>query len=82
MLFRSKLTLNAQVIRYGWDKFDAIRLGAPVNQAIPENYRTSWSYAGGVDYAASPTVNLRLEPPLIAAGSGQATSGGHCSAAK
>lgn len=54
-----KLTLNAQVIRYGWDKFDAIRLGAPVNQAIPENYRTSWSYAGGVDYAASPTVTLR-----------------------
>lgn len=34
------------------------------------------------DYAASPAVNLRLEPPLIAAGSGQATSGGHCSAAK
>lgn len=34
------------------------------------------------DYTASPAVNLRLEPPLIAAGSGQATSGGHCSAAK
>jgi hypothetical protein len=34
------------------------------------------------DYGASPEVNLRLEPPLIAAGSGQATSGGHCSAAK
>ncbi|NYT42103.1 outer membrane protein transport protein [Sphingomonas sp. R-74633] len=54
-----KLTLNAQVIRYGWDKFDAIRLGAPLNQAIPENYRTSWSYAGGVDYAVSPKVTLR-----------------------
>ena len=54
-----KLTLNAQVIRYGWDKFDAIRIGAPVNQAIPENYRTSWSYAGGVDYAVSPKVTLR-----------------------
>jgi long-chain fatty acid transport protein len=54
-----KLTLNAQVIRYGWDKFDAIRLGAPVNQALPENYRTSWSYAGGVDYAVSPKVTLR-----------------------
>ncbi|MDG2534015.1 TonB-dependent receptor [Sphingomonas sp. HITSZ_GF] len=54
-----KLTLNAQVIRYGWDKFDAIRLGAPVNQAIPENYRTSWSYAGGVDYAVSPKLTLR-----------------------
>ncbi len=54
-----KLTLNAQVIRYGWDKFDAIRLGAPVNTALPENYRTSWSYAGGVDYAVSPKVTLR-----------------------
>ncbi len=54
-----KLTLNAQVIRYGWDKFDAIRLGAPVNAALPENYRTSWSYAGGVDYAVSPKVTLR-----------------------
>jgi long-chain fatty acid transport protein len=54
-----KLTLNAQVIRYGWDKFDAIRLGAPVNAALPQNYRTSWSYAGGVDYAVSPKVTLR-----------------------
>ena len=34
------------------------------------------------DWAASPPVNLRQEPPLIAAGSGQATSGGHCSMAK
>ena len=31
------------------------------------------------DYAASPPVDLRNEPPLIAAGSGQAVSGGHCS---
>jgi long-chain fatty acid transport protein len=54
-----KLTLNAQVIRFGWDKFDAITLGAPLNQAIPEDYRTSWSYAGGVDYAVSPKVTLR-----------------------
>lgn len=54
-----RLTLNAQVIRYGWDKFDAIRIGTPVNQAIPENYRTSWSYAGGVDYAVSPKLTLR-----------------------
>lgn len=33
------------------------------------------------DYAASPAINLRNEPPLIAAGSGQAASGGHCSMA-
>ncbi len=31
------------------------------------------------DYAASPKVDLRYEAPLIAAGSGQATHGGHCS---
>ncbi|MBF5004661.1 hypothetical protein [Diaphorobacter caeni] len=31
------------------------------------------------DYAASPKVDLRFEAPLIAAGSGQAASGGHCS---
>jgi len=53
------LTLNAQVVRYTWDKFDAIRLGAPLNTAIPENYRNTWSYAGGVDYAVSPMLTLR-----------------------
>ncbi|MGA1289190.1 MAG: hypothetical protein ACO3ZK_16950 [Rubrivivax sp.] len=31
------------------------------------------------DFLASPTIDLRQEPPLIAAGSGQAASGGHCS---
>ncbi len=34
------------------------------------------------DWSASLPVDLRQEPPLIAAGSGQATSGGHCSMAK
>jgi len=34
------------------------------------------------DFSASGPVDLRNEPPLIAAGSGQATSGGHCSMAK
>ncbi len=34
------------------------------------------------DFARSPAIDLRLEPPLIAAGSGQAVQGGHCSAAK
>jgi long-chain fatty acid transport protein len=53
------LTLNAQVVRYTWGKFNAITLGAPVNQAIPENYKNSWSLAGGVDYAVSPKLTLR-----------------------
>jgi hypothetical protein len=33
----------------------------------------------GWDFARSPAVDLRQEPPLIAAGSGQAVAGGHCS---
>lgn len=35
----------------------------------------------GWDFTRSPAVDLRQEPPLIAAGSGQAAQGGHCSAA-
>ena len=31
------------------------------------------------DFYASKPVDLRYEPPLFAAGSGQATVGGHCS---
>jgi hypothetical protein len=31
------------------------------------------------DWWLSPPPDLRNEPPLIAAGSGQAASGGHCS---
>ncbi len=34
------------------------------------------------DWSASAPVDLRQEPPLIAAGSGQVVSGGHCSMAK
>ena len=33
------------------------------------------------DFSSSPPIDLRQEPPLIAAGSGQVVSGGHCSAA-
>ena len=34
------------------------------------------------DSARSPAIDLRQEPPLIAAGSGQVVDGGHCSSAK
>jgi hypothetical protein len=34
------------------------------------------------DFARSPAINIRQEPPLIAAGSGQVVEGGHCSSAK
>ncbi|WP_448663653.1 OmpP1/FadL family transporter [Sphingomonas sp. CJ20] len=55
----NQLTLNTQVTHFGWDKFDAIRLGSPLNTAIPENYRESWSLAGGLDYAVSPKLTVR-----------------------
>jgi long-chain fatty acid transport protein len=54
-----KLTLNGQVEVHGWDEFDAIRLGAPLNAAIPEDYKNSWSLAGGADYALSPKLTVR-----------------------
>lgn len=53
------LTLNAQVVRMGWAKFDSIDLGAPLNTSIPENYRNSWTWALGADYAASPDWTVR-----------------------
>ena len=34
------------------------------------------------DYQVSANIDLRNEPPLIAAGSGKPVSGGHCSMAK
>ncbi|QTD45649.1 hypothetical protein [Ottowia testudinis] len=34
------------------------------------------------DFAQSDPVNLRLEPPIFAAGSGAPTSGGHCAMPK
>ena len=54
-----KWTLNGTTTRVGWSKFDAIRLGAPLNAAIPENYRNTWSFAGGWDYDMSPQLTLR-----------------------
>ncbi len=54
-----QLTLNGQVVRFGWSKFDAIYLGAPLNSAIPENYRNTWSFAGGIDYDINPAWTVR-----------------------
>jgi long-chain fatty acid transport protein len=53
------LTLDAQVVRVGWGKFNAISLGAPLNVALPENYRNTWTIAGGVDYAILPMLTVR-----------------------
>ena len=54
-----QLTLDVQAVRAGWSRFDAIRLGAPFNTALPEGYRDTWSFAGGADYALGPSWTLR-----------------------
>ena len=51
--------LDATVTRFGWDKFSAITLSAPLSTAIPENYRNTWSYAVGTDVDVGPTWTLR-----------------------
>jgi len=53
------VTLDAAITRFGWNKFDAIALAAPINAAIPENYRNTWSYAVGADVDVSPSWTLR-----------------------
>jgi long-chain fatty acid transport protein len=53
------VTLDATVTRFGWDKFHAISLGAPIGMAIPEDYRNTWAYAVGADVDVSPTWTLR-----------------------
>lgn len=53
------LTVNGQLIRTGWKKFDALRLGPPVSAAVVENYKSVWSFAAGFDYEASEKLTLR-----------------------
>jgi len=53
------ITINLQSTATGWSKFDAIRLGAPLNAALPQNYRDTWAFAGGIDVAVSPKWTLR-----------------------
>jgi len=53
------ITLNGQVTATGWSKFDAIRLGAPLNAALPQNYRDTMTYSAGFDVAVSPRTTLR-----------------------
>jgi len=54
-----KLTLNAQAVRMGWQNFDTIDLGAPLNTSIPEDYRNSWTWALGADYEVTPQWTVR-----------------------
>jgi long-chain fatty acid transport protein len=51
-----RLTLNTQIVHFGWSEFDRLEIGA---NAIPENYKNTWSVAFGVDAKASDRLTLR-----------------------
>jgi long-chain fatty acid transport protein len=57
------LTINGQITRFGWEKFDSIALAdLPAllgTQVIPENYHNTFSYAVGFDYIVSPKLTVR-----------------------
>lgn len=52
------LTLNAQVVRFGWSEFDRIALAAPLGP-IDQGYRNSWSAAFGLDAELNDRMTLR-----------------------
>lgn len=53
------LALHGQVTQFGWSKFDAITLGAPLSESIPEDYRDTTSVAVGLDYTINPKWTIR-----------------------
>ena len=53
------LALHAQAIQFGWSKFDYITLGAPLSEALPEDYRDTTSVAVGFDYTINPQWTIR-----------------------
>lgn len=53
------LTLNAQAVHFGWSKFDQIELAAPLNSAIVQNYKDTWSFAVGFDQSMGERLTLR-----------------------
>ena len=54
-----RLTFNMQAVRFGWSKFESIALGAPINGAIAQGYKNTWSFALGADAAWSERLTLR-----------------------
>lgn len=54
-----RLTLNVQAVHFGWSKFDQIDLAAPLNNAIVQNYRNTWSLAVGFDREVGKRLTLR-----------------------
>jgi long-chain fatty acid transport protein len=53
------LTLNGQAVHFGWSKFDRIDLAAPLNSAIVQNYKDTWSFAVGFDQAVGKRLTVR-----------------------
>lgn len=53
------LTLNAQVVHFGWSKFDRIEIAAPISNAIVQNYKDTWSVAVGFDQSVGERLTLR-----------------------
>jgi long-chain fatty acid transport protein len=53
------LTLNAQAVHFGWSKFDRIEIAAPLNNAIVQNYKDTWSVALGFDQNLGERLTLR-----------------------
>ena len=53
------LTLNVQAVHFGWSKFDRIEIAAPINNAIVQNYKDTWSVAVGVDQAIGERLTVR-----------------------
>ncbi len=66
-------------------------MSAPLPSALSQRrWRKlrAWAFWGALalfiawDFHASNPIDLRNEPPLIAAGSGRVSAGGHCSMSK
>ncbi|MFL6843708.1 MAG: OmpP1/FadL family transporter [Allosphingosinicella sp.] len=53
------LTLNAQAVHFGWSKFDRIEVAAPINNAIVQNYKNTWSVAVGFDQELGERLTVR-----------------------
>jgi long-chain fatty acid transport protein len=54
------LTLDAQIVRSGWSKYDAIQVGfAGQTAVIPQNYKDTTSVAVGADYVVAPSWTVR-----------------------
>ncbi len=55
-----QLTLNGQVQRIGWDKFDSIKVSSSAgDQILVQDYKSVTSGAIGADYAVNDRLTLR-----------------------